>query len=166
MRTLLLPAVLTVLGLTTGCGVTGDDDGAGRSSGAPSSSATPSSSPTPSGSPFTPAPARPDVITSDACARVRAGIDAFNTGAYAETVRQFAAAVPLAERRADGSQASNELVAAVRYYARLAPDEYAAAARSSEAFARNKAITLTQCAGGPPATPGEGDSPSEPGLTT
>lgn len=85
---------------------------------------------------------------SRACDEVRAGIIAFNLGEYDETVRRFERAVPLAVQQMDGTRASRQLIAAVRYYADLAPDDYPAAAQGSEEFATYKAITLGQCGDG------------------
>ena len=144
--------------LASGCGLAGGDE-------EPLSDAD-TTPPSATGSPFTPEPGAPDVAGSDACAAVRAGIDAFNLGRYDETVEHFEDAVRLAERRADGSPASNELVEAVRYYADLAPEDYPEAARSSADFAKYKAITLLQCSGGLPAEPDDSASPGAPGFDT
>lgn len=99
-----------------------------------------------------------------ACDEVRAGIDAFNLGDYAETIVHFRKAIPLAVDQAkdDDSQRAADLVEAIRYYADLDPQEYPEAARSSADFARYKAITLGQCV--PVGEPGADDGP--PAVTT
>lgn len=85
------------------------------------------------------------VVDSEACEKVRTGIEAFNLGDYDGTVEHFEAAVPLAEEQDDGSTKAGQLVEAVRYYAALDAEAYQEAARSSPEFARYKAITLGQC---------------------
>lgn len=104
--------------------------------------------------------AAPDmpVVDSEACAEVRAGIDAFNEGEFDETVERFEAALPLAEEQDDGSRMAADLVEAVRYYAELDAEAYPEAARTSPDFARYKTITLGQC-----VVPGS-DAPEEPGT--
>ena len=89
----------------------------------------------------------PSAKSSEACEEVRAGIDAFNEGDYATTVARFRKAIPLAQDQADAddSQRSDDLLEAVRYYADLDPADYPESARSSEEFAKYKAITLGQC---------------------
>lgn len=94
---------------------------------------------------------------TEACAEVRAGIDAFNEGDFTETVARFEAALPLAEEHAEqeDSERADLLLEAVRWYAELPPEDYPRASRSSEDFARYKAITLAQCV---VDEPGEGES--------
>lgn len=96
---------------------------------------------------------------TSACAEVRAGIDAFNQGDFGSTVAHFRSAVPLAEAEAKrkASSSADQLVAAVRYYADLAPSDYPQASRSSSDFARYKQITLVQCESGQesPESPGQ-----------
>ncbi len=116
-----------VVALTGGC------SGGGESSGS-NDSATPS-----------PGSGDGPVADSAACEEVRAGIDAFNLGAYDETVTHFEAALPLAEQQGDGSVSASQLIEAVRYYAELDAELYPEAARSSADFAKYKAITLGQC---------------------
>ncbi|MET0467870.1 MAG: hypothetical protein ABW075_11745 [Aeromicrobium sp.] len=93
------------------------------------------------------------------CAEVRAGIDEFNREDYAATVEHFEKAKVPAEINAkvNPEPEADALLDAVQYYANLAPDDYPEAARSSEHFARNKAITLDQCASGEPI---DGDPPT------
>ena len=81
------------------------------------------------------------------CDQVRAGIDAFNDGDYAETQSLFQTAVPLAEKAAkkNPSQKASDLLEAVRYYADLSPADYPESARSSPEFEKYKQITLGQC---------------------
>lgn len=105
---------------------------------------------------------------SPVCAFVRAGIDAFNQGDYEETVALFAEALPLADAAANepDAPASSELLAgAVRYYAELAPAEYADAAQGDADFETNKQITLGLCVSEetPLAPPSDG-GPGEPGV--
>lgn len=115
----------------------------------------------------------PSASGSDACAEVRDGIDAFNRGDFDETVDHFRTALPLAQQQADeaadegsddeGSAEADDLVEAVTYYAELAPDDYLESARTSEDFARYKAITLGQCY--PGQEPDEGpDDDQAPAL--
>lgn len=82
------------------------------------------------------------------CEEVRAGIDEFNVGDYAGTVHHFEMARATAKIYATVSDRpeADALLDAVEYYADLDPADYPEAARSSEHFARNKAITLGQCA--------------------
>jgi hypothetical protein len=82
------------------------------------------------------------------CAEVRAGIDEFNRQDYAATVDHFEKARTTARiyARVDDEPEADALLDAVEYYANLAPEQYPDAARTSENFARNKAITLGQCA--------------------
>jgi hypothetical protein len=119
----------------------------------------PSSTPTkePSAS-----PTMPDASASKACAEVRAGIDAFNTEEYANTVAHFRLALPLAKDQArdQPSTAADDLVEAVTYYAELAPEDYAESAISSPEFAKYKAITLGQC-----SPVGEPSDDGSPGVT-
>jgi hypothetical protein len=86
------------------------------------------------------------------CAEVRAGIDDFNRQDYAATVEHFEKAkVPATVNAKDDPEPeADALLDAVQYYANLPPEKYPEAARSSENFARNKAITLEQCASGEP----------------
>lgn len=98
-----------------------------------------------------------------ACEGVRAGIAAFNEQDYAGTVEEFADAEEPAKAFAAKTDSNNaeDLLEAVTYYAELAPDDYAEAARSSKDFAKYKAITLGQCTDGKPL-----DQPTdEPTLT-
>lgn len=93
-----------------------------------------------------------------ACDEVAAGIAAFNAGDLDETVASFERALPLAEAEDVelDSQASADLLEAVRFYAALPPRDYPAAAVSSPDFARYKAITLGQCLAGRPTPQEEG----------
>ena len=101
-------------------------------------------------------------VDADACTEVRAGIDAFNLGDYNETIGHFRKAVPLAVDRAkdEDTPEAADLLEAVKYYADLDPEQYPDAARSSEDFAKYKAITLGQCV--PVGEP----SPDEPPTVT
>ena len=98
---------------------------------------------------------------TEACAEVRAGIDAFNEGDLGETVRHFELAVPLAKELVAEDEAADTLLGAIEYYATLPPEEYQAASPSPE-FQRNKAITLTLCeyGAGPEEEPGETQVPA------
>ncbi|MGA8987165.1 hypothetical protein [Aeromicrobium sp.] len=82
------------------------------------------------------------------CAEVRKGIDLFNQKDYAGTVASFKKARITATVYATISDEpeADALLDAVEYYANLAPADYPEAARTSASFARNKAITLNQCA--------------------
>ena len=86
------------------------------------------------------------------CEEVRAGIDEFNRQDYAGTVEHFEKAKGPAKvyARVDPEPEADQLLDAVEYYANLAPEDYPEAARTSEHFARNKAITLGQCASNDP----------------
>lgn len=86
------------------------------------------------------------------CSEVRAGIDDFNRQNYASTVKHFEKAKVTAKLYAevDPEPEADALLDAVEYYANLAPAKYPEAARSSDTFARNKDITLGQCASGEP----------------
>ena len=86
------------------------------------------------------------------CKEVRAGIDEFNRQDYAATVSHFEKArVPAtAYAAANDEPEADALLDAVEYYAELAPADYPAAAATSARFARNKAITLNQCASAEP----------------
>ncbi len=128
MRTFVAATALVVAALAAGC--SGADE-------TPGTSAPTSATPTPDED--------VPVVDSLACEEVRTGIEAFNEGDYEGTVDHFVAAVPLAEDRDDGSQAAGDLVEAVHYYADLAAEDYPEAARSSQEFAKYKAITLGQC---------------------
>ena len=108
------------------------------------------------------APAKSTLSASEAmratCSEVRAGIDEFNRDDYAGTVEHFVRARKTAKVYATVNEEpeADALLDAVEYYANLSPDNYPEAARSSESFARNKVITLEQCASDDPidATPG------------
>ena len=86
------------------------------------------------------------------CAEVRLGIDEFNRDDYAGTVEHFVKARKTAKVYATVNEEpeADALLDAVEYYANLAPENYPEAARSSENFARNKTITLEQCASDEP----------------
>jgi hypothetical protein len=88
----------------------------------------------------------------ETCAEVRAGIDEFNRQDYAATVEHFEKAKVPAKvyAKVNTEPAADALLDAVEYYANLPPEKYPEAARSSENFARNKAITLDQCASDQP----------------
>lgn len=92
------------------------------------------------------------------CVEVRAGIDEFNREDYDGTVEHFEKAKVPAKVNAEVNKEpeADALLDAVEYYANLSPENYPEAARSSESFARNKVITLEQCASDDPidATPG------------
>ena len=108
------------------------------------------------------APARSTLSADDAmratCREVRAGIDEFNRDDYAGTVEHFEKAKVPAKvyAKVNEEPEADALLDAVEYYANLSPADYPEAARSSENFARNKVITLEQCASDDPidATPG------------
>lgn len=91
-------------------------------------------------------------LQQQACAEVRKGIDAFNADDFAETVRHFVKAKRPAKLNAkvDPEPEADALLDAIEYYANLDPADYPEAARTSEHFARNKAITLGQCTDGLP----------------
>lgn len=110
-------------------------------------------------------PSDADSAATDACTEVRAGIDAFNTGDFDETVDRFRAALPLAEdqARTDDSTKAADLLEAVQYYADLEAGMYADAARTSPDFEKYKQITLGQC--GPIEQPNP-DDVEEPGVET
>lgn len=130
MRTLIAAALVAVL--ASGCGGGSDDSRSNRS------------------------PDQAELTASQAmsrtCAEVRAGIDDFNRQDYAGTVEHFVKARTTAKvyARVDKEPEADALLDAVEYYANLAPDQYPDAARTSENFARNKAITLEQCASDTP----------------
>lgn len=86
------------------------------------------------------------------CVEVRAGIDEFNRQDYVATVEHFEKAKVPAKvyAKVNTEPEADALLDAVEYYANLPPSEYPEAARSSENFARNKTITLNQCASGEP----------------
>jgi hypothetical protein len=86
------------------------------------------------------------------CAEVRLGIDEFNRDDYAGTVEHFVKARTPAKvyAKVNEEPEADALLDAVEYYANLAPENYPEAARSSENFARNKTITLEQCASDDP----------------
>ncbi len=116
------------------------------------------SGPTP---PTSSAPPSRLLSETEACAEVRAGIDAFNEGDLDETVRHFELAVPLAKELVAEDEAADTLLGAIEYYATLPPEEYQAASPSPE-FQRNKAITLTLCeyGAGPEEDPSETQVPA------
>ena len=146
MRTLVAATVTAVVvALTGGCAGDGEPSG---SDDRPGTESTDGSTPEESDTPASPSPGSEAVIDSEACEEVRAGIDAFNQGAYDETVEHFQTAVPLAEEQDDGSVPASQLIEAVRYYAELDAERYPEAARSSREFAKYKAITLGQCVAG------------------
>lgn len=134
--TLLAGVSLPVLVLLGGCSAGSDEPGAGS-----------------------------DPAAADACTEVRAGIDAFNTGDYDETIDRFREALPLAEDQAsaDDSKEAADLLEAVQYYADLEAGMYADAARTSPDFEKYKQITLGQC--GPIEQP-DPDDVEEPGVET
>lgn len=96
---------------------------------------------------------------TEACAEVRAGIDAYNLGDVEETVARFEAAVPLGEELAAGDPSAEPLLEAIRYYAALPAAQYEAASPSPE-FQRHKTVTLTQCAYGAGPAPSETPRPA------
>lgn len=110
---------------------------------------------------------QPDASGSKVCVEVRAGIDDFNAGDLQGTVSHFKKAVPLAKSQATGddSTAKKNLLAAVEYYAGLAPADYPQASASSPDFAKYKVITLGQCATRGQESPQQGASQS-PGIST
>ncbi|GAB3991441.1 hypothetical protein GCM10028771_11290 [Nocardioides marmoraquaticus] len=114
----------------------------------------PTSSPTAEAAPSPPAIPDEDPLP---CAKVRAGIDAFNEGAPELTVRFFRQAVPEAERYAadEPSRTADLLLEAVRYYAELPADDYAGAITGSSEFKRHQVVTLAVCRYGE-----EGSSPA------
>lgn len=153
MRIVLVAPVLAAGLLLTGCS-SGESSGAAAQSGSPAPSRAPSSG------------ASGDVSDRDAvCRKVRAGVDAFNTGDLQSTVTDFKQAVPLAVRaqQSDPSPDSRLLLRAVRYYAALAPDAYPEAARSSLDFQRWKAVTLGLCVSGQDQL-SPGPDPEESGI--
>ncbi|KAA1375967.1 hypothetical protein [Aeromicrobium fastidiosum] len=93
------------------------------------------------------------------CVEVRAGIAEFNDQDYAGTVEHFEKAKIPAKvyAKVNTEPEADALLDAVEYYADLSPADYPEAALSSKNFARNKEITLTQCASDPddqsPGTP-------------
>jgi hypothetical protein len=93
-----------------------------------------------------------DEAMSRTCAEVRLGIDEFNRDDYAGTVKHFVKARTPAKvyAKVNDEPEADALLDAVEYYANLAPEKYPEAARSSENFARNKTITLEQCASDEP----------------
>ena len=136
-----MAALAVVVATLTGCSGSGDSN---ASKDRPSTGVfrSPTSEPQ---APDTSSPGDDDVIDTDACAEVRSGIEAFNLGDFDETIEHFEKALPLAEGQDDGSAAASDLVEAVRYYAELDAEDYPEAARSSQEFAKYKAITLGQC---------------------
>ncbi len=150
MRLILVSVLLVMVGA---CSV-------GKDSPSAEPTKAPKASPT---APESPELTQPDASGTPACAEVRAGIDAFNSQEFTNTVAHFKLAVPLAKAQAlkDPSAAADDLVEAVIYYAELAPEDYPESAVSSLEFAKYKAITLGQCASaGSPADEGS------PGVTT
>jgi hypothetical protein len=121
MRPLGAVALLAVL--AAGCSAGDDGDSSGDGPTPPTSS-----------------PSRLLLSETEACAEVRAGIDAFNLGDLEETVRHFERATPLAERLVADGEDARLLLEAIDYYAALPPE-----ASPSPDFQRNKAITLTIC---------------------
>ena len=95
------------------------------------------------------------------CVEVRAGIDDFNAEDYAGTVEHFEKARIPAKvyAKVNTEPEADALLDAVEYYANLSPADYPDAARSSENFARNKEITLTQCVSG---SESDDESPGTP----
>ena len=155
MRILVALVLVLLLG---GCGVAHGSAGPAPSPVAPTSATAPGDQPG----------AQPDRSRTPACAEVRAGIDAFNLGDFTGTVAHFRAALPLArgQARHDSSRAAADLLAAVRYYADLAPSAYLRSSESSPAFATYKAITLGQCEPADQPSPGAPSSSAPPGVTT
>ncbi len=157
VRTYVVATVtVVVVALSGGCAGDGDSNGSDDRQGAGIFD-----DPTPLDpeTPVAPTPRSGDaVIDSEACEEVRTGIEAFNVGAFDETVKHFQAALPLAENQDDGSVLASQLIEAVRYYAELDVELYPEAARSSPEFAKYKAITLGQC------MPREDEAPESPGL--
>lgn len=89
---------------------------------------------------------------SQTCEEVRLGIDEFNRDDYAATVEHFVKAKVPAKvyARVNEEPEADALLDAIEYYANLPAEKYPEAARSSENFARNKTITLEQCASDEP----------------
>ncbi len=151
-----------VLALSSACGVgSGTTAGPLPTTTSPGPQGTPGSTPDqdPGTTPGTP-DTRPDTRPgTSACDEVVAGIDAFNLGDYQGTVDHFVDAVPLAEAEAAAapSRRTADLLEAVRYYARLAPEDYLEASSTSPEFARYQVITLGQCASGEPGPDPGGD---------
>jgi hypothetical protein len=163
-------AVLLLVLLLTGCAHEARSaSGASGSTASPTAPSTPSPSALPTSPPTSPPSSdvgsQPDRSLTPACVEVRAGIDAFNAGDFDGTVQHFRTALPLARRQAaaDSSASARDLLAAVRYYAELAPGDYLTSSATSPDFAKYKAITLGQCegAGVQPVAPSE-----SPGVTT
>ncbi|MCY7402546.1 MAG: hypothetical protein LH477_16615 [Nocardioides sp.] len=156
MRTLIVATVtVVVVALAGGCALDGESNGSDDGQGTGTlGEATPLDPETSSA----PSPRPGDVVDSEACEEVRTGIEAFNVGAFDETVEHFEEALPLAEEQDDGSVLASQLIEAVRYYAELDAELYPEAARSSPDFARYKAITLGQC------MPRTDESPESPGV--
>ncbi len=157
----LLCALLLTLGLSA-CSIDRDAEssGPGKATSSPSQP-----DPSDTAQPEPPETGQPDASATPACAEVRAGIDAFNAGAFATTVDHFRQALPLARAQAgaEPSQGADDLVEAIAYYAQLAPGDYLQSAASSPRFAKYKAITLGQCVVGQPPEPSPRRSP---GVTT
>lgn len=148
---------VVVATFTGGCAGQGDSDGSsdrqGTGSIEGSAPVDPETSPIPS-----PSSGAAEVLDSEACTEVRAGIDAFNVGEFDETVDHFQTALPLAEEQDDGSLQASQLIEAVRYYAELDAELYPEASQSSPEFAKSKAITLGQCVAA------DGETPEPPGV--
>lgn len=88
-----------------------------------------------------------DDAAAETCAEVRSGIAAFNKKDYTATVDHFRKARPLAEKYAELSkeEEADDLLEAVRYYARLPAEDYEDAFAHSRRFLEYKEITLGQC---------------------
>jgi len=158
VRTFVVATVtVVVVALAGGCALDGESNGSDDRQGTGTlDEATPLDPETPSAP--SPRPGDVAVVDSEACEEVRTGIEAFNVGAFDETVEHFEEALPLAEEQDDGSVLASQLIEAVRYYAELDAELYPEAARSSPDFARYKAITLGQC------MPRTDESPESPGV--
>ena len=156
-------AVALLLAATSACSIGNQDP---ESVPTPSPSA-PESSPESSPDSSDPSESGSAAAGSPACVEVREGIKAFNAGDYPVTVAHFKVALPLARAQADvsGSSEADDLLEAVRYYARLAPADYPEAARSSPEFAKYKSITLGQCVPVPLDVLPDSD-PTSPGADT
>ncbi len=103
-----------------------------------------------------------DLSGTEVCAKVRAGVDAFNLGDIEGTLAEFADAVPLAEQLAEDEPSTDAdiLLEAVRYYAAIPADEYVEASQTSSDFLRYKEYTLNECHAGGPVDPGDTGVPA------